>query len=106
MKRTSGLILCLFLASTVLGATAAVRERTWQPLVRLTGGSGPDARKLAATRLKDGAPTLGTILNGLDADEPTRAFFNKVMEQLESFDLESLYETLPEQEPNGVRAVG
>ncbi len=106
MKRTSGLILCLFLASTVLGATAAVRERTWQPLVRLAAGSGPEAKKLAAGRLKDGAATLGTVLNGLDADEPTRAFFSKVMEQLESFDLESLYETLPEQEPNGVKAVG
>jgi hypothetical protein len=46
------------------------------------------------------------VLNGLDADEPTRAFFNKVLEQLESFDLESLYETLPEQEPGGVKAVG
>lgn len=92
--------------ATAFAATAAVRERGWGPLVQLTAGKSPDAKKLAATRLRDGAATIGTVLNGLDADEPTRAFFNKVLEQLEGFDLESLYETLPEEEPGGVRAVG
>lgn len=105
MKRSS-IILTLCLTAGALAATKEVRQRTWSPLVRLTAGKGPDAPKLAAVRLKDGAATLGTVLNGLDADEPTRRFFSKVLEQLESFDLAALYDTLPEELPNGVKGVG
>ncbi len=107
MKRTTVGMLCLLTASGLaFAASKEVRLRTWSPLIKLTAGKGPDASKLAAVRLKDGSTTIGTLLNGLDADEPTRKFFGKVMEQLESFDLAALYDTLPEELPEGVRAVG
>ncbi|HZV01658.1 MAG TPA: hypothetical protein VFF73_33415 [Planctomycetota bacterium] len=104
MKRS--ILILPVLAGAALAASAGVRERAWSPLVRLTGGSGAEAPKLAAVRLKDGAVTLGTVLNGLEADEETRAFFNKILENLQSFDLQSLYESLPEEDKGGYRAVG
>lgn len=105
-RKILGISVVLLAMASAWAASQSVRERTFRPLVRLAAGSGPEAPKLAATRLKDGAATLGTVLNGLDADEPTRAFFSKVLEQLEAFDLEALYESLPESLPDGVKAVG
>ncbi|MBI3723055.1 hypothetical protein HY251_03735 [bacterium] len=81
-------MLVLVPVAIALAATAGVRARAWAPLVKLTAGSGPDAP-----------------LYGLTADEPTRAFFLSVLEKLEAFDLQALYETLPEEEDGGWRRV-
>jgi hypothetical protein len=89
----------LVLAATAAGAaTPALRSRGWAPLVRLAGGTGDGAEDRARTRVRDGLGTLASVLHGLHADDATRAFFSKIMEQLEGFDLQALYETLPEQD--------
>src|SRR4051812_48448029 len=89
----------------VLAAAPSVRARSWGPLVRLAAGEGPDAREVAVPRIRAALATLHSVLYGLDVDEPTREFFSKVLEQLESFDLASLYETLPEASDGGWRSV-
>jgi hypothetical protein len=107
MRTTKTLVLSFaFLAAVAGGRGLAsdpapgsrVLERGWAPWVLLASdGKGPSA--VAVPRLESGASTLGAVLNHLEADEATRAFFSKVIDQLESMDLEALYETLPE--PDG-----
>jgi hypothetical protein len=104
--RTLGFLLALLASGVgVALANSEARLRAWAPLVRLTTGQGPEGRDLAVTRIRSGLATLHSVLYGLQVDEPTRAFFVKVLTQLESFDLASLYETLPESGQDGWRSV-
>lgn len=106
-KRAGLLAFTVAASGTIaLAAAPTVRARGWAPLVRLAAGDGPDAPTVAVTRIRAALATIHAVLYGLDVDEPTRVFFAKVMEQLESFDLAALYETLPESSDDGWRSVG
>src|SRR5579871_6634627 len=98
-------LLVLVLPGIVLATTPGVRARAWAPLVRMFAGKGPEAPRLAVMRIAESLSTIRSLLYGLSADEPTRAFFLSVLEHLEAFDLEALYETLPEEEGAGWRRV-
>lgn len=100
MRTSSAKTLAVVIGFLCAAAWAAepskrVLERGWSPWVLLASdGKGP--ANVAVPRLESGASTVGAVLNHLEADEATRAFFSKVLDQLESMDLEALYETLPE----------
>jgi hypothetical protein len=79
-------------------ATRPPREKGWAPWLALAGAPSDPSPRVAVERLTSGLSTLGSVLNGLSADSETRAFFAKVLEQLESMDLEALYATLPEED--------
>ena len=89
-----------------LAASPTLRARAWAPLVVLAAGQGPQAQELAVARMRSGVAVFHALFYGLDVDEPTRAFFSKVLDQLESFDLAALYDTLPESTDGGWRSVG
>lgn len=106
-KRALGSVAVVVAGASVAWAAApSLRARGWAPLVCLAAGDGPEARALAVPRIRAALATLHSVLYGLDVDDPTREFFNKVIDQLESFDLAALYETLPEATDGGWRSVG
>ncbi len=91
------LLFLLVLSATARAVTApSARERGWLPWLALAHSPADRTPRAAVERIQSGLSTVGALLNGLSADSKTKAFFGKVLEQLESLDLEGLYETLPE----------
>jgi len=85
---------CLLAASITQASRSVTIDRGWKPALQLTG-DGDSTRAITAMR---GAAELWKVaLQQTDVDSATDDFMKRAVESLKDFDLEGLYELLPDQ---------
>lgn len=96
MTHRSALLLAALLLPLVAlaGVPREVGRRGWRPFLAL---SGAVTTEQAAARLRLGADTVRAVAGGLEVEPGTAELLGELRASLEEFELEDLYELLPEQ---------
>lgn len=96
MTRRSALLLAALVLPFVAlaGVPREVGRRGWRPFLALSGAATTEE---AAARLRLGADTVRAVAGGLEVEPRTAKLLGELRGSLEEFELQELYELLPEQ---------